>query len=213
MKLAEWKGQIKSMLHMQALPEEQQSDFVIGALEGEARQQVLLLEDRARRTPTQIFELLVELYGDKVPVAALWSQFFNCSQGREEGLQAFTLSLRELFRRLQRRDPRGLDNGYVLQRDQFILGLREESLRQELRRRVRREEDLKFEDIRREAVLHEEEQYSSVGKSFVSQLMSQAATACPVTSQEDWKKEFRTQMLQEMAGQFKELTRVCARTV
>lgn len=204
-RLTEWKGQVQMMMRMQTLSEAQQVDFVIGALEGEAKREILLLGDRDRQAPEQIFKQLDQLYGDRVPIAVLRSHFFNCTQGSNESLQAFTLRLRELFCRLQRRDPRGLDSGDTLQRDQFILGLRRESLRQELRRQVRRNERLSFEETRREAVLYDEEQHSEEGSSLACQTVSKSVLNS-VGSNEEWGKAFREQMLQEVKGQFQVMT-------
>lgn len=74
-RLVDWKGQIQLMLHMQQLPVEQQGGFIMGALEGEAKRKLLLLDDGDRQTPEQIFAQLEQLCGDKVPVAVLHSHF------------------------------------------------------------------------------------------------------------------------------------------
>ncbi|KAF4117959.1 hypothetical protein G5714_000010 [Onychostoma macrolepis] len=51
----------------------------------------------------------------------------------------------------------GYQGGDVLLRDQFVMGLREGPIQQELRAQVRRDRQLTFEDVRKEALALESE--------------------------------------------------------
>lgn len=93
-KLGEWKAQIKIMLSQQTLSIEQQTAMVLGALEGEAKREIL--DKHESGTVDQICELL-ELYGDRAPIVALCTRFFSSAQDNHESIQAFSLHLRERF--------------------------------------------------------------------------------------------------------------------
>lgn len=71
-----WKEQIQNMLTLQRLSVGQQLHFILGVLEGEAKREVLAMTAEERDTPEKVFTLLMDLYGDNTPVAALRAQFF-----------------------------------------------------------------------------------------------------------------------------------------
>ncbi|XP_062383843.1 uncharacterized protein LOC134071222 isoform X2 [Sardina pilchardus] len=157
LKFRDWKQQLETMLSLQALNEQQKAAFVLSNLEGEARREILTLESADRDTPTKIFAALARLYGEITSIAALRTQFFNCRQESGQSLKSFSLRLRELFSRLkERRD--GLANEDPVLRDQFIMGLKDDHVRRELRQQVRRNSGLSFADVWKEALALEEEQ-------------------------------------------------------
>lgn len=204
-KLAEWRSQIEAMLSIQQFGGEQKTEFVLGALDGEAKREILAIDKGNRDTPGKIFSVLKELYGDRAPIAALRTQFFNCKQESNEPLRAFSLRLRELFSRLRCRDPTGLEQADLLLRDQFIMGLQEGVLRQELRRQVRRDERMSFDEVKREALFHESEQE---GERWIPPACLAVEKPSPTRppAQFDWKQEFKRELLQEVQGQISELT-------
>lgn len=106
---------------------------MLGLFEGEAKREILTLEGENRNTPKKIFNVLFPLYGDNTHVSTLRTQFFKCRQEPQQSLRSFSLRLRELFFRLKQRDDTALGGGDVLLWEQFIMGLREGPIRQELR--------------------------------------------------------------------------------
>ena len=105
-----------------------------------------------RDTAEKIFDVLVKLYGDNRPTAALRAQFFNCRYGPKQSLRSFSLQVRELFSRLQSRTDAGLGGGGNLARDQFLFGLRDGPVRQALKLQLRQNPEMAFEDVRNEAL-------------------------------------------------------------
>lgn len=199
----EWKQQIQAMLRAQAWTSEQRCDFLLSALEGDARREVVILEPEDRSTPELIFRHLEELFGDKISIALLRSMFFDCRQRPGETVRAFMLRLRELAQRLQRRDPRGLEQVDRLLRDQFLLGMYEGDLRQELKRQVRRDPDLTFDQVRREALYQEEDQQGEGWQTPVCSTTGRLGLSH--REQTDWKQELRKELLQEMHDQISDL--------
>lgn len=62
---SEWQDQIETFLRAQQLNEAQKVDFVLNALEGEARREIILLADRD--TAEKILEALEKSYGENTP--------------------------------------------------------------------------------------------------------------------------------------------------
>lgn len=96
----DWKEQMRGLLGLQDLPEVRKVAIVLGALAGEAKRQVSVLETSERDQVQNIFSFLDSLYGDRVPTPVLRSQFFSCTQNLSETVSSFILRLRELYCRL-----------------------------------------------------------------------------------------------------------------
>ncbi|KAJ8340704.1 hypothetical protein SKAU_G00353370 [Synaphobranchus kaupii] len=106
-----------------ALTEEQQADFVLGALEGTARRAVRLLGERQRQSITLLWKELEERYGWLTPLPIAQNRFFHCRQQPRMSLFDYQLDLRELYSRLCKQEPGGEEEDDDLLRDQFLLGL------------------------------------------------------------------------------------------
>lgn len=197
-----WKEQVQNMLTLQGLSAGQQLHFILGVLEGEDKREVLAVAAEERDTPEKLFALLRGLYGDNTPVAALRAQFFNYRQEARQSIRAFSLRLRELFFRLERRDDTGLEGGDMLLRDQFVMGLREGPIQQELRAQVRRNRRLAFEDVRKEALALESERQDLWAPS--TPVFTQNVAVEPAA---DWKQMLRRELMQKVKEQFTEMSK------
>lgn len=206
LQLQEWVSQTKYLAGLQGLSDQQQVQFVLGSLEGEAKREVLATPEASRNTAGKIFELLKELYGDRTSVAALRAQFFNCKQGPKQPLRSFSLQVRELFNRLKRREDSGLpaDDDKLL-RDQFILGLRDGQLKQTLKLQLRGNAALKFEDIQKEALALEMDQVEP--DAHATDCFAASATPRDSTPMADWKKELREEIMKDVKEQMSHLSK------
>lgn len=148
----EWQSNMQAILRAQVWTEAQQCDFVLSTLEGEARREVLILEENERATPAVIFRFLNELFGDREFVGSLRSLFFDCRQKPAETVRPYALRLRELGKRLQTRDPQTPERMDVQLRDQFVSGLQPGAIRSGVRRQLRETPDLTFARIRQLAL-------------------------------------------------------------
>lgn len=177
---------------------------VLGCLEGEARREVLLLEPRDRTQADDIFEVLITLFGDKTPVSVMRSSFFDCRQKPGETMRAYILRLRELGSRLQRNDPINPNQFDHVLRDQLIAGLREGSMKQELRKVVYKNGDLTFNEVKTEAMMFEEFQVDQWhDPSCMAVEQPRALTHSPW----DWKQEFKNEVLKEVKLQMETMTK------
>lgn len=206
-KLGEWQTNMETMLSFQPLNDAQKADLLMGFLDGEAKREILTLEKSGRNTPKKIFAVLSTLYGDSIHVSVLRAQFFNCRQEPNQSLRSFSLRLRELFFRLKRKDDAGLEHSDVLLRDQFIMGLQEGPIRQELRRQVRKQPALSFDEVKLEALALEEEQGD---KWSVEPSCLAVNGPNPSLSKDanDWKQEFRKEIFKEVKEQLSETARM-----
>ena len=205
-KYAEWKEQIKGLLETQDLDEALKVAIVIGALAGEPKRQINVLDDGERNTVRKVFTYLDSLYGQSTPHAVVRSQFFNCVQRPNESMQSFLLRLRELHSRLRQHDPDGPPSAAAL-RDQMLLGLRESPLSQALKVYARRNPDEDFSALRQEALLLEEEYgkpqpevtCSAVNNSYVR-------PSVPPPQENDWKEAMKREIMEDVKSQMKGLT-------
>lgn len=156
-KFQEWRTQMEAFIRAQGLNVEQRVDFVLSALEGSAKREILLLTEENRDTDIKILDSLAGLYGGQQPVAQLRVQFFNCKQEAGEAVGAFSLRLRELHQKWRARDPLTEGTDDELLRTQFATGLRPGPVRQELLRLLRRNSALSFMDACKESKALEKE--------------------------------------------------------
>ena len=193
-----------AMLRAQRWSDEQQCDFLLSALEGEPRREILILEQTEWDTPDKIFKQLKELYGDKMSVGALRAMFYDCRQRQEESMRAYILRLRELGQRLLSKEPRDRRHSDLHLRDQFVLGIREVEIQRNLRRLLRQDDGLSFEQVRTEA-LHLE------GDGV--DMWSREPTCAAVRGDQinhgksAWQDQFKAEVFTELKEQIAELKR------
>ncbi|KAL2098319.1 hypothetical protein ACEWY4_007526 [Coilia grayii] len=219
MSFGQWRTQIESFLRAQTLNTAQGVDFVLSALQGDARREVLLLPEAKRRTVEQILQELQGLYGEKTTAAQLRTQFFSCKQRPGEGVNAYILRLREcLYQWSQREvlDPEATDENL---RSQLMLGLLPGPIQIELQRLLRRAEPMTFVDLCKEAKAVEHElQTPEVHTREVHSTLSEedgnvqrvAAAVGPHTRSSliDWqslKEALRSEMMAEVREQMSTL--------
>lgn len=120
--IAEWRGQMEVYLRAQTLSAAQEVDFILSALQGEAKREVSLLSATERDTAQKIFSVLERLYGDNVSDCQTRAQFFKCQQQVGEGVGPFILRLRESHSRWRSKEPTDGSDDEML-RSQLVLGL------------------------------------------------------------------------------------------
>lgn len=203
--LSQWKTQVEYLAGLQGLSALQKVQFVLNSLEGEARREVQAAPEANRVTVQAIFDFLMGQYGDTTPVAVLRTKFFNSRQGPRQSVRAFALQLREQFSRLTGRQDHGLGGGEVLLRDQFLLGLREGPVRQSLRVQLRREPDMTFEELRREALALERDQTEHLEPP--SCLATNVVDPPLATAAPDWKQALREELKRDIREQMSGLSK------
>jgi hypothetical protein len=74
-------------------------EFIISALSGTARQEIIGQADDEIATPEQVLTILEETFGDRRGLQTLLSNFHSCRQGRTEGVVEFAQRLQQLAHR------------------------------------------------------------------------------------------------------------------
>lgn len=201
-KFLDWKAQVEAMLRAQGLNSRQQADFVLTALEGEAKRELLLVDPDARDTGRKILTFLSDLYDKPATRAQLRTHFYNCKQRADENVKTFVLRLRELFFRWQGHEetPEGNDNVLL---DQLMVGLRRGPVKQELTRLMRRNENLTFASACKEARALEEE-LEDEGEEILSQRV-RTYTSPPLATPdpEKLKGQIRLELKEELLAEMR----------
>lgn len=212
---------MEAFIRAQGLNVEQRVDFVLSALEGSAKREILLLGEEDRNTDEKLLDSLAGLYGGQQPVAQLRVQFFNCKQEAGETVGAFSLRLRELHQKWRARDPLAEGTDDELLRTQFAMGLRPGPIKQELLRLLRRNSTLSFMDACKESKALEKElapeEEFQVCPTFTAPPLKTAAKTTGGkdrdTTTADWqqmKDALRAELQQELKEQITSLGKTLA---
>lgn len=116
----------------------QQVDFLLTALEGEAKREIQLVLPPDRNTGKKILDFLQNLYFKPTTKAQLRANFFNCTQQPNENINAYILRLREMFFKWQEHGDVAVDDQDDMMLDQLMVGLRKGPVKQEMNWLMRR---------------------------------------------------------------------------
>ncbi|XP_070405900.1 uncharacterized protein [Nothobranchius furzeri] len=184
LKYCDWKEQITGLLGTQELAEPRKVDIVLGALAGEAKRQVSVLEEKEKDQVRKILNYLDSLYGDRTPTAVL---------------------------RLRRHDPDDSPSDVAL-RDQLLLGLQEGPLAQALKVYARRNPEGDFAAIRQEALLLDAE-YGNTPTEATCSAVSNPCASPKSTQGPGWKEALKREIMEDVKAQMGELTQELVREV
>lgn len=137
LKYGDWANQMKTLLRAQRLTEEQTIDFILSAVEDDAKREIQLLDEQNRNTADKIFDFLNRLYAGTSSAADLRMKCFNIRQGSREVLSDFSLHILETFQQWREAEPDGTARQETTLRDQLIVSLQAGLLKKELQRQVR----------------------------------------------------------------------------
>lgn len=210
-KYVEWKGQIKGLLSTQDTTEVKKVGIVLHALGGEAKRQIMVVDEEERDTVKKVFKYLDGIYKEVVPAPKLRAQFFGCRQRAGESVAAFILRLRELACELRRHNPDTAPSEAVL-RDQLLMGLAEGPLGQALRIYARRHPVESFEALRREALALDEEH----GGTHIPEIDCHAVNPTSVPRAPlvtGWREELKREIMNDVKSQMKDLTQELLREI
>lgn len=202
-KFVEWRVQVEAMLRAQGLSQQQQADFVLAALDGEAKRELQLIPPRDKNTGAKVLEILQRLYATLATKAQLRASFFNCKQRPEESVSVFILRLRELFSRWQEQDRDGTDKDEDLLLDQFMVGLQPGPMKQELSRQLRRNQHLTFTDACKEARALEQELQDGEPAILSHRVTMPSPKSTIITDVEKLKGQIQAELQAELMGEMK----------
>ncbi len=96
-------------------------------------------------------------YGDKVPIGRRLKDFYDRAQNAGETIRSYVYELWERLNRVQRREPARAYAEKVL-KEQLVLGLKDDFLRREMKRRIKAEPKLSFVELIQAGITWSEEE-------------------------------------------------------
>ncbi|XP_063075849.1 uncharacterized protein LOC134465891 isoform X1 [Engraulis encrasicolus] len=209
--LKEWRGQMEIYLRAQTLTAAQEVDFILSALQGDAKREVSLLPATDKDTAEKIFATLEKIYGDNKSVSHIRAKFFKCQQQAGEGVGPFILRLRESHSRWRKKEPVVGSDDEML-RGQLVLGLQPGPIQTELQRRVRRETTLTFNDACKEAKAMEKEMEKAhatnevdTRRTYSSKPQPPPPSSEPLQDLSSLKQALRAELAEELKAQVTDL--------
>ncbi|KAL2086783.1 hypothetical protein ACEWY4_017842 [Coilia grayii] len=157
-KVEEWISLMKSALQVMKIPAEDQAEFVKQHLKDEAKLTVKYMVKDIDQSATKIFDALCETYGDKVPIGTRLKEFYDRKQMTGETIRSYAYDLQEKLMSIQRRDSKRVPDADLMLKEQLALGLRDDILRREIKKRLKENEGLTFSELMQDAISWSEEE-------------------------------------------------------
>lgn len=161
--LEEWISDAKRAIAGHTEPDA--IDFLFYHLEGAAKEEVRLRPADDRNSPTAIFKVLRDCFGEGLTGTQALRRFFERKQRDRESVREFSHALMVLLARVERLDEGAVTDKDKLLRDQFLENLRDPQLRRDIKRWVRDHPTKTFQQIRDEVQCWMDEDGSSEKRS------------------------------------------------
>ncbi|RXN33232.1 Transposon Ty3-I Gag-Pol poly [Labeo rohita] len=156
--IEEWVASMKSAFQVMRVPTEDRVELVKQHLKDEAKATVKFMMDGKEESVENIFTVLLDTYGDKVPIGTRLKDFYDRAQNAGETIRSYAYDLRERLNRVQRREPGRVADAEKVLKEQLVLGLKDDFLRREMKRRIKAEPDLSFVQLMQAAITWSEEE-------------------------------------------------------
>lgn len=109
--------------------------------------------------PSDLFAYLRNAFGERRSVTQLLQSFYNRKQADGEDLRDYSHALSQILSSVVKQSTNAISDENTVLRDQFIEGLKNATLRRELRKMVREKPHSSLLEVRDEALLWEMEDY------------------------------------------------------
>jgi hypothetical protein len=146
-----WIADAQRAVAASAFSDQEAVNFLFDCLEGAARDEIRLRQADEWGTPDMLFDVLREVFGEKLTKTQLMQRFFARKQKERENIQDFSHALMSMAEHIARVYPNALEDKDQSLRDAFTENLRDPMLRRDLKRMVREHPDRTFNQLREEA--------------------------------------------------------------
>ena len=146
--VSDWLIDIKQ--HIADLEENQKIDIIMGHITGEVRDEVKLRAETDRDTADKILKIIEDNFKEVDSLAILNQKFFNRGQEEKETVQSYSRALMKLNSRIQQKGGAALTDATLKMK--LIDGLRDSSLKRELRRIDKEDEAITFAAFRQKVL-------------------------------------------------------------
>lgn len=206
--IEEWKNSMKSAFKVMKIPEEDKIEFVKQYLKDEAKMTVKFMLSGKEKSVNEIFDALDETYGDKLPIGSRLKEFYDRKQMPGETIRSYAYDLQEKLSIIQNREPSRVPDPDDVLKEQLVLGLSDDSLRREMKRRVKAEKDLTFVQLMQETITWSEEEEVQVPSNVRTSTHSSGiihATTATESSSAPLTLESLHEAVQQIAARQEEL--------
>ncbi|KAL6485918.1 hypothetical protein MHYP_G00053100 [Metynnis hypsauchen] len=170
--------EVERVLRARNLSDQDQYDFVMSFLRGPALEEARMRGHSDENNASDFFTYLRDAFRDKRSTPQLLHSFYSRRQQEGEGIREFSHALAQALSLLLKCSPDFMIDEKLVLRDQFIEGVRDPSLRRELRRYVRNHPESSMIDVREEAQLWFLEESSAKVKTVKLKGSSSSLVQC-----------------------------------
>lgn len=149
----EFIDEIERVIRVRGLNSEDQVDFILSHLRGSALDEIRLCMGGEIKQPQELFSYLRGAFREKRTTPQLLHAFYSRRQSDGEDFRDFSHALSQLLNAALQQSSHVVSDPQLALRDQFIEGVRDSTLRRELRRFVRERPHCTLFDIRDEAMM------------------------------------------------------------
>lgn len=149
----EFIDEIERVIRVRGLNSADQVDFILSHLRGSALDEIKLCMGGEMKQPQELFAYLRGAFREKRTTPQLLHAFYARRQSDGEDFRDYSHSLSQLLTAALQQSANVVADPQLALRDQFIEGVREPTLRRELRRFVRERPHCTLFDVRDEAMM------------------------------------------------------------
>lgn len=177
----EWKAEVETAFKMWRIPPDHSVELLLRYLGGEAKREVLV--SGKKKTLAEIFQLLGDIYDGQMKLTDLLSKFYARTQVASETVRGYALSLQELAVQIEKISPENM--GDKILRDKFVEGLYRPHLKFALKKAVRANGNVTFEEAKAECIILEKESQTIESTEFDVSVQYQKATNAATSTKND----------------------------
>lgn len=159
--IEEWIAALESYFVVCKIPDQDKVELVKQHLKGEAKATLKLMVEDDATDIVNVLQILREVYGDKAPVGIRLREFYDRKQMAGERIRTYGYDLQEKLCHLKRRDSKCISDPDAMLKEQFVLGLRDDNLRREMKRQAKEQPTQMFKLLMQAAIDWSEEEETS----------------------------------------------------
>lgn len=149
----EFIDEVERVIRVRGLNTDDQVDFILSHLRGSALDEVKLRMGGETKQPSDLFSYLRGAFREKRTTPQLLHAFYARRQLEGEDFRDFSHALSQLLNSALQQSHNAVSDPQLALRDQFIEGIRDTTLRRELRKLVRERPHSTLFDVREEAMM------------------------------------------------------------
>lgn len=161
----EWIQSVQLYLNNRSFSEAEKVSYIIDHLDEDTKVEIRMKIDCRKSTTSELFSVMRDIYSVKESVFELQQMLFSRDQRDSETLTDYSHVLMKLLFNLQKKSPETYSKSEEILKQRFAEGVRELSLKRELKRITRETPELSFFQVRDLAIAWEKDTNMSSSES------------------------------------------------